>query len=116
MYHYVRNLRLGRYKNIKGLEIDDFKKQIDFFLKNYNIIKMQDLIDAIDSKCSLPEKSVLLTFDDGYIDHFNVVFPILSNLGIEGSFFIPAQTFCENKLLDVNKVHFILIGKIIKIK
>lgn len=108
MYHYVRELKNGRYNKIKGLETEHFVEQLDFFQKNYNIIRMEDLIDSIENSTKLPEKALLLTFDDGYLDHFNIVFPILANRDIQGSFFIPAQTFCENKLLDVNKIHFIL--------
>lgn len=108
MYHYVRDLKNSRYPNIKGLSIEHFKEQLKFFKKNFNIIKMEDLIEAIDNKTKLPDKSILLTFDDGYIDHFTTVFPILDEMKLQGSFFIPAQTFCENKLLDVNKIHFVL--------
>ena len=39
MYHYVRDLKNSRYPNIKGLDIDKFKKQIKFFKENYNFIK-----------------------------------------------------------------------------
>ena len=108
MYHYVRDLVNGRYKNIKGLDTELFREQLLFFKNNFNIIRMEDLISAAESKSELPEKALLLTFDDGYADHFNTVFPVLSNMNIQGSFFIPAQTFCENTLLDVNKIHFIL--------
>lgn len=108
MYHYIRNLRYGRYGGIKGLEIEQFKEQINFLRKNFNIIKMEDLINAVDNHTKLPEKAVLLTFDDGYAEHFYTVFPILDSLKLQGSFFFPTRTFCENKLLDVNKVHFIL--------
>ena len=108
MYHYVRAINNSRYSNIKGLDVEDFKKQLDFLQNNYHIIKMEELIDAVENNSSMPDNSLLLTFDDGYIDHFNTVFPILKNRGLQGSFFIPAQTFCDNKLLDVNKIHFIL--------
>ena len=56
----------------------------------------------------LPDNALLLTFDDGYIDNYNVAFPILDKYGIQGSFFIPGKTFKEHKLLDVNKIHYIL--------
>lgn len=51
---------------------------------------------------------MLLTFDDGYIDHYTNVFPILKEHKIQGSFFMPGRTIAENTLLDVNKIHFIL--------
>lgn len=108
MYHYVRDLSNSRYPQIKGLDVSLFKKQIEFFRNNFNMVTVEDVIGAYDNGISLPEKAMLLTFDDGYIDHFNTVFPILNENGIQGSFFIPGKTFTENVLLDVNKIHFIL--------
>ena len=108
MYHYVRNLEDSRYPEIKGLELDLFIKQIEFFIKNYNIVTMEDVIDCEKGKKQLPEKSLLLTFDDGYHEHFTNVYPILKCYGVQGSFFIPAKAILEHTLLDVNKIHFIL--------
>ena len=58
MYHYVRDLKNSRYPNIKGLDIEKFKKQINFFKKNYNFIRMEDLIEYYKSpnEKKLPEK------------------------------------------------------------
>lgn len=43
----------------------------------YNVISWQQVIDAENGKGTLPEKAVLLTFDDGYETMYNVIFPIL---------------------------------------
>lgn len=56
---------------------------------------------------NLPDNAMLLTFDDGYIDHYSYVFPILDKFGFQGSFFPPCKIF-DGKVLDVNKIHFIL--------
>lgn len=109
MYHYVRDLENSRFPNIKGLDVEDFKQQMDFFQENYNIIKMEDLIKEINEKeMNLPEKAALLTFDDGYIDHYTNVFPILKNRGLQGIFFVSAKPLLEHKVLDVNKIHYLL--------
>ena len=108
MYHYVRDLQNSKYPNIKGLDVSLFEKQLDFFLDNFNIIKMEDIIDSIKNQTPLPEKALLLTFDDGYIDHFEYVFPLLKQRNLQGSFFIPGSPLKDHTLLDVNKVHFIL--------
>ena len=44
MYHYVRQIKKSAFPNLKGLEIEDFHRQIDFFRKNYNFITIEDLI------------------------------------------------------------------------
>lgn len=111
MYHYTRDLKHSRYPEIKGLDYDLFEQQIQFFLKNFSVVAMEDIIEYIqtDGKgCNLPKNPLLLTFDDGYIDNFTVALPLLRKYGIQGSFFIPGKPFTENILLDVNKVHFIL--------
>ena len=108
MYHYVRDLQNSRYPDIKGLDVSQFKKQISFFKEHFNPVTIEEVIAAYDKGYKLPENALLLTFDDGYIDHFTTVFPILQENKIQGSFFIPGKTFTENVLLDVNKIHFIL--------
>ncbi len=107
MYHYIRNLKYSRFPEIKGLDLQLFKEQIQFFKEHFNIIKMEDVIAAYTDNYSLPEKAILLTFDDGYSDNYLNVFPILKEENIQGSFF-PGKTFVEHQLLDVNKVHSVL--------
>ncbi|HVD98337.1 MAG TPA: polysaccharide deacetylase family protein [Cytophagaceae bacterium] len=108
MYHYVRDFLHSRYPEIKGLDITLFKAQIDYLMKHYAIITMETLIDAIETGSTLPAKAALLTFDDAYSDHYQYVFPILSQKKIQGSFFPPVKAITEHKVLDVNKIHFIL--------
>lgn len=109
MYHFVRDLRRSRYPEIKGLDLVDFAEQIEYIRRYYDPITMEDLIEAARSgNCHLPPNAVLLTFDDGYVDHFADVFPILRTHRIQGSFFPPAKAILEHRILDVNKIHFVL--------
>ncbi len=110
MYHYTRDLVHSRYPEIKGLAYDLFEQQLQFFAKNFSVVTMEDVINALQKgdQHKFPENALLLTFDDGYIDNFTVAMPLLKKYGMQGSFFIPGKTFTENVLLDVNKVHFVL--------
>jgi peptidoglycan/xylan/chitin deacetylase (PgdA/CDA1 family) len=111
MYHYVRDLKHSRYPKIKGLDLALFREQIEYLKRHYHFITMEMLIDAIENNYGLPEKSVLLTFDDAYIDHYLYVFPILNEYKIQGSFFPPVKAINEHTVLDVNKIHFILASE-----
>ncbi len=111
MYHYVRDLKHSRYPDIKGLDISLFYEQITYLKKHYHFITMEMLIDSIENNSSLPDKSVLLTFDDAYSDHFKYVFPFLDKHKIQGSFFPPVKAITEHTVLDVNKIHFILASE-----
>lgn len=108
MYHYTRDLKHSRYPEIKGLDVNLFREQIAFMKSNFNIVTMEQVLEAISTKNKLPEKALLLTFDDGYADNYNVAMPILEEYGVQGSFFIPGKTFTTHQLLDVNKIHYVL--------
>lgn len=114
MYHYVRDLKHSRYPNIKGLGLDLFKKQVHFFKERYNFVSCEEVLEAKYAQKKLPENSILLTFDDGYIDHYTNVFPILKENNVQGFFAVPGKLIVENKVLDVNKIHFILASTPIK--
>lgn len=77
MYHYTRDLEHSRYPNIKGLSSNLFRKQLEFFKENFNVVRMEQVIDAVRGKVDLPHNAVLLTFDDGYIDNYVFALPLL---------------------------------------
>lgn len=114
MYHYTRDLMHSRYPKIKGLDINLFRKQIEFFVANFNVVTMEEVIESVEDGTELPKNPVLLTFDDGYADNYTFVLPILEENGIQGSFFISGKTFSTHRLLDVNKIHYILASADIK--
>jgi peptidoglycan/xylan/chitin deacetylase (PgdA/CDA1 family) len=109
MYHYVRDLERSRFPAIKGLSLERFRRQLDYIQSHYTPISVDDVMEALASPTSrLPENAILLTFDDGYSDHFLNVFPLLDARGIKGCFFPPAQAVLEHVVLDVNKIQFVL--------
>ena len=108
-YHYVRNLEESRYPRIKGRRVDEFVKQVRMFAEQYNPITVEQLVAAVrDPAVDLPDDAVLLTFDDGYIDHYANAAPVLAELGIAGAFFVPVVPVLERRVLQVNKIHFVL--------
>lgn len=107
-YHYVRDLENSRYPDLKALDYNLFKRQIEFIAKKYSVITMERLIDACYIGTELPKNAALLAFDDGYVDHYTHVFPILNKYSFQGSFFVPVQPIMENKMMDVNKIHYLL--------
>lgn len=107
MYHYVRPIAGSTYPRIKGLEFTDFEGQLDYIQQHYNIVSLADVIAATDG-AELPESAALLTFDDGYSDHFEYVYPELKKRKLTGVFFPPVRAVRDHTVLDVNKIHFVL--------
>jgi peptidoglycan/xylan/chitin deacetylase (PgdA/CDA1 family) len=108
MYHYVRDLPNTRYPGIKGLLTERFEGQLDYITRHYTVCSPGQIASAINGKGSLPPNPCLLTFDDGFIDHYLTVFPRLEERGLVGSFYPPARAIEEHRVLDVHKIHFIL--------
>ena len=108
MYHYVRPLKFTSFPKIKGLEKENFIRQIEFFKKKFKFITANDILDGIYENKTISSNSILLTFDDGFKDHYNHVFPILKKYDIQGLFFPPGKPIIEKMVLDVHKIHHIL--------
>jgi len=108
MYHYVREISNSRFPRIKGLEIDGFRRQLDYLSKHYVFITVEEIFEYYSKGLQIPAKACWLTFDDGYKDHFTYVLPELSRRGIEGSFFVPSKPVLKDIVLDVHAIQHIL--------
>jgi peptidoglycan/xylan/chitin deacetylase (PgdA/CDA1 family) len=109
MYHYVRDLARSRYPAIKGLSTERFSRQLDHIAENYVPVSIEDVLESLeDPSRSWPDNAILLTFDDGLIDHFINVFPLLDKRGIQGCFYPSAMPLEKQEVLDVHKIQFIL--------
>jgi peptidoglycan/xylan/chitin deacetylase (PgdA/CDA1 family) len=108
MYHYVRPIASSRYPHIQGLELHDFECQLDYIERHYRVISVAQLVQAAKTSAPLPDNALLLTFDDGYADHYHFVTPALQRRRMSGVFFPTSATVEERSMLDVNKLHFVL--------
>ena len=55
-----------------------FESDLKYLKENgYHTVVVQDLIDYVEKGVPLPEKPVMLTFDDGYYNNYYYAFPLL---------------------------------------
>jgi len=104
MYHYVRPYSKS-FPFFKNLDLMNFSKQLDYFEKNYGFLSKEDYQESI--KTGVSKKGVVLTFDDGFKDHYEHVLPELNKRRLWGIFYIPTAQYLNNKLLGVHRVHFL---------
>jgi peptidoglycan/xylan/chitin deacetylase (PgdA/CDA1 family) len=65
-----------------------FRRQMAWLVRHgYRTIGCRDLERFLAGE-SLPDKSVLLTFDDGYLDNYVYAHPILQDFGLQGVIFL----------------------------
>ena len=68
---------------------EDFAEQLDYLAEEgYTTITPQDYARARKGKQQLPEKPIILTFDDGYEDNWRVVLPMLEERGMKAVFYM----------------------------
>ncbi|MBM2817607.1 MAG: NodB y protein [Parcubacteria group bacterium] len=65
----------------------NFRKQIIYLKENFNLIPLSQMINDLKSH-KIKEKSVAITFDDGYADNLYTALPILEELNAPATIFI----------------------------
>lgn len=74
---------------------DMLEEQLNYINdNNYITITMEELYEHLQKNKPIPEKSILITFDDGYMNNYTEAFPILKNLNMK------ATIFCIGNSLD----------------
>lgn len=87
--------------------VDLFQSKLDYLLaKGYRFIFHDDLYHYMRDGKAIPEKAIMLTFDDGYLDNWVIVYPILKDRGVKFTIYVsqefvdPSPT-CRPNLDDV---------------
>jgi len=91
-YHHIQGMEEAKKQGHAQLtvDMDIFRKQMEYLQSHgYTTISMQQLVSFFDEGTPLPQKPILLTFDDGYTDFAGSAAPILRELGFRGTVFIP---------------------------
>ena len=79
MYHDVSYLGHGYSKTPEV-----FRKQMEELkAAGFQTVFFSDVVDFVDSGKALPEKPIVITFDDGYMSNYTYVFPILRQLDMK---------------------------------
>jgi peptidoglycan/xylan/chitin deacetylase (PgdA/CDA1 family) len=93
MYHYVSELPADAdiYRRDLTVSPEGFREQLQYIADaGYHAVSLVDIHLYLTRGIPLPHKPVVLSFDDGYIDAYEVVFPLLLEYGFTGTFFVLA--------------------------
>jgi peptidoglycan/xylan/chitin deacetylase (PgdA/CDA1 family) len=100
LYHYVENVTDQKDTIRKSLNIPPsvFEAQVVTLLTNgYKPILLDDVTNYFSGNQVLPDKPVVLTFDDGYRDFYTDVLPILRK------YHVPATLYMVSGFRDTTK-------------
>jgi peptidoglycan/xylan/chitin deacetylase (PgdA/CDA1 family) len=71
------------------VEVQNFKRQMKLIAsKGYRTISIDMLADSLKEETQLPQKSIIITFDDGYQDNYLYAFPILKEYNFTATIYL----------------------------
>ena len=83
---------------------NSFEENIKVIIENgYTPISITELYNAINLKTELPQKPILITFDDGYYSNYEYIFPILKKYKVKASIFIVTNNIEK----EINNVKYL---------
>jgi peptidoglycan/xylan/chitin deacetylase (PgdA/CDA1 family) len=96
MYHHLEELSAEHKQDPDYQQLfvapAAFEEQMTYLQNNgYHTITFAELVGAFNGEVTLPDKPVIITFDDGWDDIYNVAYPILQQHGQRATFFIPSN-------------------------
>lgn len=69
------------------MEADAAERNFGYLKQHYNIIGLNDYLDAVHNKKHLPNKAVVITFDDGHVSNYALL-PIIRRMQIPVTIFL----------------------------
>ena len=83
----------------------DFRNQMRYLKENgYLVIPLNQFLVFLDSKDPIPEKSVMITFDDGRRSLYDIAFPILREYGFPATLFVYTDFIGAGKALSWQQI------------
>lgn len=93
----------------ESFTIKDFKKQIEYLEKNFEIICISDFYNRFKNK-KFTNKEIVLTFDDGYLNNLTVVAPYLNSKNLPFTVFVSTEHIETGELFPTSIARLILLG------
>jgi peptidoglycan/xylan/chitin deacetylase (PgdA/CDA1 family) len=91
-------LRVLMYHRVNGRCIDAFtipprrlQRHLALLVARYEVVSPGAVLRSIKTRSPLPDRAVLLTFDDAYLDHYENAYPLLRSIGLQALLFVPTD-------------------------
>jgi|APSaa5957512622_1039677.scaffolds.fasta_scaffold09713_2 peptidoglycan/xylan/chitin deacetylase (PgdA/CDA1 family) len=114
MYHCVSNFPHEKDIPYDNVPPELFRTHMQILAsEHYNVISLSALAKKIETKQNIPQKTIAITFDDGYKNNYQNAFPILEDMGFCATLFlivnaIDKQQPFEHLLWDeISQKHFL---------
>lgn len=118
MYHYVEYITDKNDTTRMKLDINPyyFEKQLETLSKyNYDTYFIRDIPDIFNKKINYSSESAILTFDDGYVDFYTVVYPLLKKYQIKATVYVINNYIGRYGFLNENQIKEMLSSGLVEL-
>jgi peptidoglycan/xylan/chitin deacetylase (PgdA/CDA1 family) len=90
-YHRVAELRDTPTIDSRSVSAtpEGFAQQMEHLARYYQVVSMPEVLEAVEKRTPLPKRAVLITFDDAYADFAEIAWPILKQLRLPATMYVP---------------------------
>lgn len=107
LYHRVANLPDDPYS--LAVTPAHFARHLEHIRRECRPMRLLDLVEASKAN-SLPKRAVAITFDDGYVDNFELAYPILGSFGVPATIFVPSDKIDSQREFWWDELERLLLG------
>lgn len=106
-YHYVRPRYDAPHPGIMGVTVEQFESQLRLLGQLGRFVGAREILQALDGDRPLPQKAIVVTFDDGLREQYVHGWAVLRRMGIPAIFFTNTRPVAEGTVSSVHKVHLL---------
>jgi peptidoglycan/xylan/chitin deacetylase (PgdA/CDA1 family) len=75
-----------------------FDRELAFVARNFRVINFRMLREHLEREGRFPDRALIITFDDGYLDNYEIAYPLLRKHGLTAVMFVTAAFMGERRL------------------
>ena len=90
----------------KHVHVDDFRKQVAFLKQHYQVLPLAELVRLLATGAALPERTAVITIDDGYRSTYTLAYPVLRELGVPAVVFFATEYVDAKRYLWTDRVEY----------
>lgn len=114
LFHFRPSVRILYYHSVSNLPVrssvapEMFAAQMEYLQQQaYRVLTFTEAIAYLSGRHPIPEKSIVLTFDDGFLDNYEHAFPVLERFRFPAIIFLAAAYIGSDRLPTLTRTDFV---------